>query len=1105
MQNVRKTEKKGIFSLSGEGKWLLPPDCMRFGPLDSGIVPLMLALFFLQKRDRKLFVVAPDPLFAEKITAELDSWLRFMGEPAEIETFPENSGRSDQVIAESDSPRSLALSRALSDPPQITVASVGAALSPAPSPDTIRANTFTLKCGDSYPLLELAEKLTEFDYDDELEVTQPGEFARRGGLMDIFSFSADQPARVEFFGDEIDTIRLFDPSTQLSVKRVDEYTVVMRSGMAASKDSDCDFFDYVSTEKVCVVFVFPDLAMRHLERYGSEPQQRRFELIRARFTRESAELYDAAEAAMRPGAFRIACYPVEPLIRAGLPEGTAEQFSELVRKWNISLISRWMKEQVHVSVFARNEADIQHIREWLFQGGLPSQGKYLCVEQGDLPCGVYLPEQKKAILTGQELFGVRDVSAVRRRASDAEQNMAVANMKTENNAGPEDYADLEEGDRAVHIHHGVCIYRGMVTMTSSGSKTEMIALEFDEEAMLYIPLWQAHCITKYIGSKKTVAALSTLSTKKWGRTKAAAASSIQSLAYGMLRMQAIRNGMKSRPFPADSLDQHLFEEAFPFRPTADQLRSAEEIKRDMEAEKPMDRLLCGDVGFGKTELAMRAAFKAVAAGRQVAVLVPTTVLAQQHFYSFVQRFAGTPVMIEQLSRFRTKSEQTRIIQRLREGSLDIVIGTHRLVSKDVVFRDLGLIIIDEEQRFGVEHKEHLKRLRVTADVLTMTATPIPRTLYMSMSGIRDLSTIMSAPVRRLPVKTVVSPQDDSMVKSFISRELERGGQVYFLHNRVGTIEETAAKIAAMFPQARIGIGHGKMNEKTLEDVMSGFIEGKIDIFVCTTIVQSGIDIPNANTIIIDRADMFGLAELYQLRGRVGRWTRQAYALLLLPKSGIMNGNARQRIAAIRAYTHLGSSFRLAVRDLEIRGAGNILGAEQSGDINAVGFHLYCELLKACISQLKGETLEQPPETDLFLDFISMTDDPPPEKTGACFSAEYINSPKLRLDAYRRLAVISSEKKLDDFEAELRDRYGRLPEHAKNLLACARIRILANELKLKSVSSRDGRLYLERSGGAYLRLAGIVPCLNLKASPGSRLAATVEFIRTFLRMEQNRKA
>lgn len=1091
-RKAKKTIKNALFSV----EQVFPGKKKYIGPCDNGTVSLFASTIWMQAPHEPILIVTPDSATTERILNEIPRWLTAFGvETPEIMLLPEGIGNTDKIASENDSPRSLALSRALTGLPEITVASVAALLSPAPSPDTVRSGTIHLKEGEVYPIQELAERLVELDYDDEMEVTVPGEFARRGGLMDVYSFSADLPARVEFFGDEIDSIRLFDPGTQLSTERVKEYNIVMRSGAAASKDSDADFMDYIDRAHTRILFIFPDLAARHLERYGTDLMQCRFGAIRIDNSLNCIILPDAAEAAAlspEEELFTPACFPVDALIRAGLPDGVSEDAVDLLRQWNTGFIARWIDNGVEVRISGRTAADLVHIRTHLEEAGLPEDGKSLIVEEGDLPCGLYLPQLKKAFLTDHELFGFAPKSAPRCTVQ-AEQTTAT----DQDRSGSEDlsaFADLEEGDYAVHIQHGICIYRGLETVRSGGAAAEMIALEFSEGAMVHVPLWQAHCISRYIGSRKTTVALNKLASKKWGKTRAEAAKSVQNLAYGLLRMQAVRGTVHTNAYPPDGLEQRFFEEAFPFRETADQLRAAEEIKKDMEQPKPMDRLLCGDVGFGKTELAMRAAFKAASAGRQVAVLVPTTVLAQQHYYSFLERFSGTPITIDQLSRFRTKSQQNDILKRLQEGSLDIVIGTHRLVQEDVRFKDLGLIIIDEEQRFGVEHKDRLKRLRVTADVLTMTATPIPRTLYMSMSGMRDLSTIMSAPVQRLPIRTVVTQSEKSVIHSAISRELERGGQVYFLHNRVQTIDEAAAGIRSMFPQARVGIGHGQMNEHELEDVMSKFIEGSLDVLVCTTIIESGLDIPNANTIIIDRADRFGLAELYQLRGRVGRWTRQAYAYMLLPKSGILSGDARKRISAIRSYTHLGAGFKLAVRDLEIRGAGNILGAEQSGQINAIGFHLYCELLRSVVCQLKGENIDTPPTTDLFFDFMCFAADPPDGKGSACFSESYINAPGLRIDAYRRLAAITNEKRLDDFEKELRDRFGKLPQASVNLIDCARLRILAEPKNIKSIAARDDRVYLELPDGTFLRPGGTLPHLKPSDTPEKKLQSILAVLR-----------
>ncbi len=1079
---MRKTGKKAIFPVQD----IVPGWQDLLGPAVPESASLFVAMLAAADPDCPLTILAPDAALAERITVELFLWLKAFARETEVMLLPEGTVRADQVLSENDSPRTLAFARMLSAPPRITVASIGAALAPAPAPETLRNATFQLEAGDTFPMTDLAGKLVALDYDDELEVTVPGEFARRGGLMDVFSFSEKLPARLEFFGDEIDSIRLFDPSTQLSVEKATRYQIVMRAGSAASKDSEADFLDYIPGR---TVLLFPALARRYLERYGNETQQERFRLFASR--KDLCRILDNVEMTEFDNVFQPRCFTLDSLIRSALPDDAAEGTADLIRQWNSGIIARWIDEGIRIVVCGKSEADLVHLREWLAEAGLPEDGKSLAVRTGDLPFGIFLPGLKRAFLTERELFGLTAKTAPRRMAPepDSEPEKTVR--------GGEDlsaFAELDEGDYAVHIRHGICIYRGLSVVATGGAAAEMIALEFDDGAMMHVPLWQAHCISKYIGSKKTVVHLNKLASAKWGKTRAAAARSVQALAYGMLRMQAVRKTVHTTPYPKDGLEQRMFEEAFPFRETADQLRAADEIKKDMEAARPMDRLLCGDVGFGKTELAMRAAFKAVSSGRQVAVLVPTTVLAQQHYYSFLERFAGTPVMIEQLSRFRTKGEQTEILRRLREGSLDIVIGTHRLVQEDVRFHNLGLIVIDEEQRFGVQHKERLKRLRVSADVLTMTATPIPRTLYMSMSGMRDLSTIMSAPVQRLPVRTVVAQNEENVIRTAISRELERGGQVYYLYNRVATIDDEAAKIQAMFPGARIGIGHGKMNEHDLEDVMSRFIEGKMDILVCTTIIESGLDIPNANTIIIDRADRFGLAELYQLRGRVGRWTRQAYAYMLLPKSGILTGDARKRISAIRSYTHLGAGFKLAVRDLEIRGAGNILGAEQSGPIHAVGFHLYCDLLRSCVTQLKGETLETPPETDLFMDFLVFAGSPPEGKTGAAFTDDYINSPKLRIDAYRRLAAISTEARLDDFENELRDRFGKLPSFAVNLLDCARIRLIAAACSIEAVTCRDDRVYLQLPDASFLKPGGMVPRLTPSFTPVKKLRQLLEILK-----------
>ena len=717
-----------------------------------------------------------------------------------------------------------------------------------------------------------------------------------------------------------------------------------------------------------------------------------------------------------------------------------------------------------------------------------------------IPRGVLLPGEKLALFSEYELYSSPRRLAAGKKPVETGQENDFRKIDFRDAVDETINSDLEEGDYAVHVNYGVCLYRGMKIISEQHSEREMIELEFDDEKTVLVPISQAHCITRYIGSRKNAVKLSKLGSARWSRIKSDAAESVRTLALDMLRMHAIRCKADGTAFPADDLAQHLFEKSFPFTETPDQLRAAEEIKKDMESPRPMDRLLCGDVGYGKTEIAMRAVFKCVMAGRQAAVLVPTTVLAQQHYYNFLERFAEYPVIIETLSRFRTKGQQREIIEQLKAGRIDVVIGTHRLLQPDVSFRNLGLVVVDEEQRFGVMHKEKLKNLRTTVDVLTMTATPIPRTLYFSMSGMRDLSTILSAPVQRLPVQTVVSQYDEQLIRGAVSRELQRGGQVYYLHNRVQTIQDAATKLQVMFPHARIAVGHGQMEERELEKVMSTFIEGKTDILVYTTIIESGLDIPNANTILIERADRFGLAELYQLRGRVGRWRRQAYAYLLLPPHGILSGDVRKRISAMRQYTHLGAGFKLALRDLEIRGAGNILGAEQSGHINAIGFSLYCDLLRAVTSQLKGEETTLKRECSVFLDFVEYAIRAPEGKAAASFPPDYINSERLRLDAYRRLAALHDEAALDQLRAEIIDRFGRLPPQAENLFLFARVRIIGIAARLSSITCSDGRILLSR-GQELIKIDGKIPRLPEMGEPESKLRILKGMLEKFFLKKQ----
>ncbi|MBM4156249.1 MAG: transcription-repair coupling factor [Lentisphaerae bacterium] len=645
-----------------------------------------------------------------------------------------------------------------------------------------------------------------------------------------------------------------------------------------------------------------------------------------------------------------------------------------------------------------------------------------------------------------------------------------------------DAGQMEPGELVVHVEHGIGRYLGLLEIEIAGQFQEALAVEYADNAKLYVPVGQAHLLSRYVGLGGRRPELHKLGGRRWKSEKEAAERAVRDLAGSLLETQALRQTRPGHAFAADGPWQTELEAAFPYHETDDQLRAIADVKRDMEAARPMDRLICGDVGYGKTEVAMRAAFKAVMDGRQVAVLVPTTVLAQQHHDTFRERMAAFPVTVEMLSRFRTRMEQRRTIERLRGGKVDIVIGTHRLVQADVAFRDLGLVIIDEEQRFGVEHKESLKRLRSTVDVLTMTATPIPRTLYLGLTGARDLSVIQTPPQERLAIETIVRPWDEALVRDAILRELDREGQVFFLHNRVMSIHDRLETLRRLVPEARIEAGHGQMNEGELADLMHRFTAGEIDVLLCTTIIESGVDIPRVNTILIERADRFGMADLYQLRGRVGRYKHQAYAYLLLPRHGRLLDTARQRIGALRRHSGLGAGFRLALRDLETRGAGNLLGAEQSGHIAAVGFDLYCQLLRRTVARLKGEVAPAPATARLALDFIDLSPDPLAAGGAAVIPTDYVEDEVQRLQLYRRIAGACAETDVRELAAEFRDRFGPLPPPLDRLLKLARLKIAASAKNLESVEVDGDRAILMHRGEPVLS-GGRIPRLRARSLVG----------------------
>ncbi|WP_294432589.1 transcription-repair coupling factor [uncultured Victivallis sp.] len=1065
------------------------------GGVDPGSVALPL-LRAASAGDSPLIAALPELNLVDRVVAEIEALTRELEIDLRMLVIPE-SGRGKLLFPGGESRRARALNSALNGQFDLVIGSIHALLAPAPPPEETRDAQLVLVPGMEIPIGDLVEKLVRLDYDDEYEVSVAGEFARRGGIVDIFSPAHDAPCRIEFFGDEIDSMRTFSPETQRSTGSVSEYRVIGRAGITAGGAADADLFCYFAHRNWRLLTVYPESCLERLEKYSSTEVCRRWESLweEKEAAQEAIAFYDAASEAYHPEAEAADVFPAAGEIAGEIGESAKAGAEELRRQMLLGNLRRAADSGMHVVALAPHLENLPALEAWCSRNELA-----VCHPSFDVAgigAGFSLPAERLLLITEKEL-----ITAGFSREGRTAEGEVPAPVRADPAAVPVpefSLADLDEGDYAVHLDHGIGIFRGFRTLTSRGVSREVLVIEYADNQILYVPLLQAHKVSRYLGSPGKVT-LHRLGGVRWSRDKESARRSVRSYAADMLRLQAMRQAAPGIVFPPDTAETRAFLRAFPFNDTPDQRRSTAEIRADMESPRPMDRLLCGDVGYGKTEIAMRAAFKAVSAGYQVAILAPTTVLAQQHYYSFRERFAAYPYTIDVLSRFRTAAEQNEIIRRLGNGGIDIIIGTHRLCNPELKFHNLGLVVIDEEQRFGVKHKERLRRFRAEVDVLTMSATPIPRTLYLAMAGARDLSTLMTAPKLRLPVKTVIAPEEDRLVVQAIEAELARGGQVYYLHNRVRTIEEVAKKLRSLLPDVRFAVAHGQMPEEELEAVMTSFLEGKIDCLVSSTIIESGLDVPNANTIIIERADRFGLAELYQLRGRVGRWKHQAYAYMLLPKSQLVSSDARKRLSAIRRCSNLGAGFQLALRDLEIRGSGNLLGAEQSGHLNTIGFDLYCHLLKQEVGKLRGEKSEFLPEVEMAIDFISFTLTAPEGKLAAAFPPEYIGGDRLRLDAYRRLSALNSETELADFSAELRDRYGKLPKCAETLLEVVRLRILAAQAGYEHFTVVDGRVTLNNPGGTIYRKKGLQPVIDYRNPPELRLVHLQALLREIPRKE-----
>ncbi|TYL09888.1 Transcription-repair-coupling factor [Moorella thermoacetica] len=1074
-----------------------------------------------------ILVVTPGSEEAQRLAADIESFWPGEG----IDYLPPSELLPLEVYTPSPelaAQRLKVLTNLVSGRTRILVVPVEDLLRKLPPPDTLRHSLQSLEVGQIIDREALLQKLTGLGYRREEVVEAPGQLAVRGGIIDIFPLGAEEPVRLELFGDEIDSLRRFDPVSQRSVAdlraivvgpaqevlpppdlgpgletlkaefsqtyatlrqrqpqaarelkdRVQELIAMLEAGSWPGGSSQLQpffyprqatLFEYFQRQPLLVLDdparLLEEMRRREQQRLGiftdmlaaglALPSQGQAYLDSAdleRLWQRYQRLYFSLLPRRVPGS--------NPRPAVGISAQTIPAFQGKLGLV-VEELTRWRREGYRIILMVADPNRVVALRQALAEQGIEAlthpeardtlgRGEVIMVS-GRLRQGFTWPEMRLAIIGDTEIYG-----PIRRprRVKTPREGSKISS-----------FTDLKEGDYVVHVHHGIGRYLGLQQLDVGGVKKDYLLIQYAGKDRLYVPVDQVSLVQKYVGGEGHVPRLYRLGGNEWNKVKSRVQEAVQEMAQELLDLYARREAIPGHAFGPDTPWQREFEEAFPYTETPDQLRAIAEVKADMEKPRPMDRLLCGDVGYGKTEVAMRAAFKAVMDGMQVAVLVPTTILAQQHYETFKARFAPFPVKIAVLSCFCSPREQKVVVEALKRGEVDIVIGTHRLLSSDVNFKNLGLVIIDEEQRFGVAHKEKLKQLRYSVDVLTMTATPIPRTLHMSLAGVRDMSMIETPPEDRFPVQTYVVEYNPELVREAIRRELDRGGQVFIVHNRVQDIDRFAYHIQQLVPEARVGIGHGQMGEEELENVMLDFISGRYDVLVSTTIVENGLDIQNANTLIVDESDNFGLAQLYQLRGRVGRTNRLAYAYFTYRPDKVLGEIAEKRLAAIREFTAFGSGYKIALRDLQIRGAGNFLGPEQHGHMVAVGFDLYCQLLEEAVRKLKeqrGEGVPRPALAEPQATPIELSVD-------TFLGDNYIPEATLKMELYHRLMNAGDLAAVEDIAAEMEDRYGPPPPEARNLLALTRVRILAREVGVISVNQKNREV--ELSFGQHTGLRG----------------------------------
>jgi transcription-repair coupling factor (superfamily II helicase) len=1068
-----------------------------------------------------LLVVSHERRVAE-VSTDVAAFFASLGVDREILPFPAlevDPYRGLSPHFDITAARARGLAALLQDAPVLLIAPAAALLFRTASPSVFAKGILKLRRGQSIEPGQIERTLVEAGYLHEDPVVSPGDFARRGGILDIYPPSRPDPLRLEFVGDTLEELRSFDPETQRTSGSVEEATVYparewifreeerrrLLERLSGGDESDRELMARFERES------FPpgaSFALPHLEEYRSTL----FDYLRGGtvLVEEPAEISRLAAAEWERvlesydevAAEEKTAYP-QPAELLLTPEDLTERFrdgsvtiqemeivdpssssrgslhlpSQLLPSFRgrvkdfLAEIRRQAESQRHIHVFVGNrglaERLVEILEEAEISAAMASQGSQspgtVILHLGNLSHGFLLPALGRVVFAGRDVFEEPPRPELRR-------SRKLGRFLS-------DFRDLKVGDYVVHADHGIGVFTGLRQIAPESGSGEFVVLEYLGGDKLYVPVEKLDLLEKYSSSEAQKPRVDKLGGTGWERVKRRVRKSMRDMAQELLRLYAARKSLPGHAFSPDTHWQRELEDQFEYQETPDQAQAIGEVKRDMEAPFPMDRLLCGDVGYGKTEVAMRSAFKTVMDGKQVAVLVPTTVLAFQHLHTFQSRFAPFPVRVEMLSRFRTPKKQKSVVKDLAAGTVDVVIGTHRLFSKDVQFKDLGLLVVDEEQRFGVGHKERLKQLRKQVDCVTMTATPIPRTLHMSLSGIRDLSVIETPPKDRMAIQTYITRLDSKILAEALRYELSRAGQVYFVHNRVSSIYSMASFLQRLVPEARIGVGHGQMKESDLERTMLRFIRQEFDVLVSTTIIENGLDIPLVNTLIVNRADRFGLSQLYQLRGRVGRSNRRAYAYFLVPEESALTPIARRRLAAIREFSDLGAGFRIAALDLELRGAGNLLGGEQHGHIDAVGFDLYCKLLEQTIRELSGEEAE-PARSTLNL------------KIDLRIPESFIEDINQRMSVYKRVSTASEEGVIEELAAEIRDRYGAIPETVERLFEYARLRLLAERLRVVTVE-REGDLLAFRFDPAspvdptsLVKLAGQLP--GARMTPGGVL-------------------